>query len=65
MTHRIPEPDDDGCFGHSDIRILNVVEISDFVLWIYCSPRPTMALGRLTRRHRPRVGTTHARWAPA
>ncbi len=34
-------------FEHSDIRILNLFRISDFVLRICCSPRSKISLGHL------------------
>ncbi len=38
-TRGSSEENDDGRFEHSDIRILNLLRIADFVLRICCSPR--------------------------
>ncbi len=36
----IPEANVGSCFEHSDIRILSLFRISDFVLRIYCPRAP-------------------------
>ncbi len=42
-TRGSSEENDDGRFEHSDIRILNLFRISDFVLRICCPPRSRIA----------------------
>ncbi len=46
-TRDSSEENGDGRFEHSDIRILNLFRISDFVLRICCLPRSKIVLGHL------------------